>query len=319
MFKKALVLGANGQDGSYLVQHLLADGWQVVGVGKQETSRWVQPSHNFSYLCLDIIDHELLYEFMTNVSPNYIFHAAAVHGQAGFSYETVWQSVFSVNTQSVLASLEYLRKHPECGFCYISSSKVFGDFDGKTISESSIKYSKCLYSISKNTSYELIDYYRKKHKINALVVWTFNHESPRRNVDYFIPRVARTLVNASRNSSYKETFERLNFWGNWGSASEYMNILVKLSNLEIFDDFVLAAPKTLWAEEFISCLFDSRNMDWRNHVRLKLKAKEKKPIPFSIDLTKISSVSGMLPIKDAYEVTEEIVQSMQTLAVPLSI
>lgn len=309
--RRALVLGANGQDGSYLVDHLLAQGWAVTGVGRQEVSRrGAEFESNYRYIQADIADQRCIFDLLSALSPDYVFHAAATHGMAGFVYEDVWDKVLQVNTQSVLAVLEYLRRNSGCGLCYISSSKVFGALDGAQINETSPKHSNCLYTISKNTSHDLINYYRAKHAVKASVVWTFNHESPRRGAEYFIPRLAQALVNAELNPAHHETFERLGFWGNWGSASEYMKILVDLADRQVFDDFILASSHTVWAERLVQELFEARHLDWKNHIRVKTPSDEILPPPFSVDLSRIQQLNGHPPIQSARDVTEEIVRSL---------
>lgn len=310
--RRALVLGANGQDGSYLVDHLLAEGWAVTGVGRQDVSRrGAEFESNYRYVQADIADQRCIFDLLADLSPDYVFHAAATHGMAGFVYEDVWDKVLQVNTQSVLAILEYLRRNSDCGLCYISSSKVFGALDGTQINEMSHRHSNCLYTISKNTSHDLINYYRAKHAVKASVAWTFNHESPRRGAEYFIPRLAQALVNAELNPSHHETFERLGFWGNWGSASEYMQILVDLADRQVFDDFILASSHTVWAEHLVHELFAARQLDWKHHIRVKAPSEEIPPPPFSVDLSKIQRLSGRAPLQSARDVIEEIVRSLQ--------
>lgn len=310
--RRALVLGANGQDGSYLVDHLLEQGWAVIGVGRQEISRRCAESEcNYRYIQADIADQRYIYEQLSELSPDYVFHAAATHGMAGFVYEDVWDKVLQVNTQSVLAVLEYLRRNNSCGLCYISSSKVFGTLDGAQINELSPKHSSCLYTISKNTSHDLINYYRAKHAVKASVVWTFNHESPRRGAEYFIPRLAQALVNAELNPSHYETFERLGFWGNWGSASEYMKILVDLADRQVFDDYILASSHTVWAEHLVQELFEARQLDWKNHIRVKTPSEELLPPAFSVDLSKIKQLAGYAPNAGPRDIVEMIAQSLQ--------
>lgn len=310
--QRALVLGANGQDGSYLVDHLLATGWDVIGVGRQPSSyRGREVEDHFQYISSDISDQRSVFGLLSDISPNYVFHAAATHGMAGFVYEDVWDKVLQVNTQSVLAILEYLRRNTDCGLCYISSSKVFGGVDGALVNETSPRVSNCLYTISKNTSYDLINYYRAKHAVRASVVWTFNHESPRRGAEYFIPRLAHALVHAELDASHCATFERLGFWGNWGAASEYMQILVDLAGRRVFDDFILASPQTVWAEDLVQELFAARGLDWKQHIHVKTPSDGVLPPAFIVDLSKLERMYGRVPGQSARDVTQEIAMASQ--------
>jgi GDPmannose 4,6-dehydratase len=164
-----LVLGVNGQDGSFLAERLLAEGYCVVGVGRQETSRWISsPRPNFRYCQYNLSNVENFPKFVESFSPDYIYHAAAIHGAAGFNYEEVWYSAHAVNTLITHAALEYCRANVECRFIYLSSSKVFNYSDGDLITEGTTKKSDCIYSITKNSSSNLIEYYRKRYGVSAV-------------------------------------------------------------------------------------------------------------------------------------------------------
>src|SRR5262245_40530288 len=106
----SLVLGVNGQDGSYLAEILLSRGHQVVGVGRQPNSRYIQPCQNFRYVPTDIGDETALTRVLEQRRPEFIFHFAAIHGSAGFNYEARAGEAHRVNLASVLVCLEYLRR-----------------------------------------------------------------------------------------------------------------------------------------------------------------------------------------------------------------
>ena len=102
--RTTLVLGVNGQDGSYLAETLLAKGYRVVGVGRQQESRWVDPERdNFEYVECDLMDLDAFEVVLRSVVPHFAFHFAAVHGSSGFPYEDVWKAAHVVNTLSLHA------------------------------------------------------------------------------------------------------------------------------------------------------------------------------------------------------------------------
>ena len=96
---RALVLGVNGQDGSYLAQALLKRGDRVVGVGRQATSRYVHDDPNFTYAAADLADERQVEALIRSVAPDRIYHFAAVHGPtvSGFTYEPVVAVMVRVN------------------------------------------------------------------------------------------------------------------------------------------------------------------------------------------------------------------------------
>src|SRR4051794_15761373 len=98
----ALVLGVNGQDGSYIGEVLLERGYAVTGAARQETSRWIDPSR-YSYVRLDVADAEALDALLARTMPDQIYHMAAIHGSAGYAYEASWRQALAVNVGSVHA------------------------------------------------------------------------------------------------------------------------------------------------------------------------------------------------------------------------
>ena len=122
-----VVFGVNGQDGSYIAESLVAQNRNVIGVGRQSSSRYLPISKFFSYRQLDIADTQEVVLFLNETSPSTIFHAAAIHGASGFKYEDKWLEAHAVNTLSVHAVLEYLRLVGTGNLVYFSSSKAFGN------------------------------------------------------------------------------------------------------------------------------------------------------------------------------------------------
>src|ERR1039458_1592809 len=90
---RSVILGVNGQDGSYLAEALLRRGHEVIGLGRDEVSRYVPVSPKFRYLQIDLRNADALARFVNEASPEQAFHFAAVHGAAGFEYEPAWRDV----------------------------------------------------------------------------------------------------------------------------------------------------------------------------------------------------------------------------------
>jgi len=307
--RRALVLGVNGQDGSYLAERLLNHGWIVFGVGRQAGSRWIPTVSNFSYHALDLRDIPVFSALLDEIRPNAVFHFAAVHGSAGFSYEDHWQEVHFVNTISVHAVLEYLRcTAPESILIYASSSKVFGKTLPIRITESCQRYSSCIYTTTKNSATDLIFYYRERHKIKAHVVWTFNHESPRRSSTYFVPRIVDTLAKSVLNPSYTNKIETLSFWSDWGDAEEFMDVIVCIAEKTPGSDLLLATGKTVWAEDFVRVLFDKYGCFWKNHLVEILTPLAERPKKWQADLSTLYAATNRSPVRTIFDVADDILR-----------
>jgi len=307
--RRALVLGINGQDGSYLAERLLACGWEVFGIGRQVNLRWIPVTSGINYYAFNLSNFGAFSELLLEIRPDAIFHFAAVHGSAGFSYEEHWKDVHSVNTISTHAILEYLRcVMPEGTLIYASSSKVFGSTFPSIITESSQRYSSCIYTTTKNAATDLISYYRKRHGIRASVVWTFNHESPRRGSAYFIPKIIDTLAQSILDVSHTSEIATLRFWSDWGDAEEFMDIVVNIADKARGNDLLLATGKTLWAEDFVDTLFKKYGLCWRNHLIEKLAPLKERPDNWKVDLSAVNAAINRLPVRTIFDVAEDILR-----------
>jgi GDPmannose 4,6-dehydratase len=297
----SLVLGVNGQDGSYLAESLLARGRRVVGVGRQEASRYVQNSEHFSYRQLDIANIKEFVLLLNELSPNKIFHVAAIHGSHGFNYEEKWLEAHSVNTLTVHAILEYLRCAGGLGnLIYLSSSKAFSLPLPALVSESSERQWSCIYSITKNTATDLIHYYRATHGVSANVLWTFNHESIRRGDRYFIPKIVNCLASAIENPGHSEEFFTLNFHADWSDAAELMDIAIIASDICFHEDFIFASGQTTFARDLVKSLFAKFGLDYRDHV-IEEKPDEIAVVGWQADISKMRLLLGVEPKLSIYE------------------
>lgn len=262
----ALVLGANGQDGSYLCEILCARGFDVVGAGRQSAPRWPAPAGAYRYRPCDIADPAAVTALLRDTAPDIVFHFAAIHGAAGFDYEAAWAELHQVNTVSVHAVLAYIRTEKSgCGLVYASSAKVFGTPLPGRIDETTPRISADLYSITKNAAHALIDYYRARHSVRASVLYLFNHESVRRPSNYFIPRIAAAL-NKARSGGGKSEIHSLDFACDWGDAREYMEIAADIAERGLGEDYVLATGKTWTGLEMVGQLFARHGLDHAGHI-----------------------------------------------------
>lgn len=307
--RRALVIGVNGQDGSYIAERLLERGWTVLGIGRQPGSRWIPPGPNFSYHALDLTDLSALSALLDDTRPEAVFHFAAVHGSAGFSYESRWQDVHSVNTVSAHVILEYLRCNtPDGVLVYASSSKVFGTALSGKISEKSPRHSSCIYTTTKNAATDLIAYYRNTHRIKASAIWTFNHESPRRDASYFIPRIVDTLAKSIVDRQHTGEIRTLGFWSDWGDAEEFMDIAADIAEKSPTTDLLLATGETVWAEDFVDALFKKYGLCRKTHLTEQLTPQSERPPKWQADLSALSAATARRPVRTIFDIADDILR-----------
>lgn len=308
--KTVLVLGINGQDGSYVGQHLLAQGYAVIGLGRQENSKWIKDSDHFKYISHNLIDIEGLRSILSIYRPSIIYHMAALHGPSGFKYEEHWSEAHLINTITTHAVLEYLRTtNIGGGLIYLSSSKVFDIDNINIVDELTARKSTCIYTITKNSATDLIGYYRRHHGIRSSVVWTFNHESPRRSCEYFIPKVANILSSALCDRKYTAEVKTLKFWCDWGSASEYMKIVIEIAENSIGEDYILATGESIWAEDVVSQIFGEFDLLHTNHISEQITYSKDYGNRITANISKLKSIVKRTPVIMPSDIIREMVMS----------
>ena len=301
-----VILGVNGQDGSYAAQYFLNENYNVVGFGRQKQSTWIDETKHFQYEEMDLTNFDRLNHKLEALDPCIIFNAAAIHGAANFNYESVWLETYNINVLLTQCVLEYIRKsNPTCFYLFLSSSKVFDIEKNKIISETTVRKSDCIYSITKNAATNIVDYYRETHDIKASVIWVFNHESYRRGNEYFISRILEILSKSIVSVNFKSHVYTLNFWCDWGSAEEYMAICGEIAILEKNKDFVLSSGSTVWAKDFVATLFSQYSLNYKNHID-EIGNSKIKTDKWSVDLSKLQKEIGKLPKVSINELCNQI-------------
>lgn len=303
---RALVIGANGQDGGFLVGHLLRKNYAVMGIGRQACSRYVFDSPNYSYCQADLNETETLSEPLASFQPDLIFHVAAVHTSAGGEYEPLFGSVLNVNVGSVHTVLEHMRSNGGCRFIYASSGKVFGNPIPSLINESTPKQNHCLYSISKNTAHHLIDYYRGTYGLPASVVYLFNHESEYRPGNFFIPKILNCLASAVDNPEHITEIDTLNFHCDWGSAEEYMDIMVEIVEKSPTEDFVLATGACTYARDLIARLFNDYGLKYERNLVERFNSDNLSDRPYKVELDKLEKYLSRSPQMGVFDICKRI-------------
>jgi GDPmannose 4,6-dehydratase len=303
----ALILGVNGQDGSYIAEELLTRGHKVTGVGRQTTSRWVD-SHRFRYVTLDIADQRALDGLLDALRPQLIYHLAASHGPAGYVYEAVWRETVAVNLNALHVCLEHLRtRSPNARLFYPSSLKAFGSRPPVLISEETPRVSDCLYSVTKNAAYDLIKYYRGHHSLWVSVGFFFNHDSPRRSENYFLPRLAANLA-AQRRGSAGPDLATLDFWCDWGSSREFVEIVADQMQQERPSDLIFATGRPIHAAVLAERLRRAAGLSFVS------QSPHGEP-PFRADLGRMIEALGRAPKEGAFEVAAWILRERYGISI----
>ncbi len=308
---KALVLGVNGQDGSYVAEALLRRKYSVVGIGRQSHSRYVLPSDAFQYRQLDLTDRAGLLALLAAERPEAVFHVAAIHGAAGFRYEPVFAAMMAVNVVAAQTVLDYARTtSPGLKLVYANSAKIFPTPLVGSIDEGTPMRPTCLYSMGKIAALELIRYYRRVYGVAAANLILFNHESPRRTREYFLPTLAAGLVQALRDPAHQIQVKTLDFYMDWSAAEELMDIAVDIAERAPNDDLVLASGTTVYAREMVKEWFARHGLDYAKHV-LESLPPQKPNSPFHVAVDCLQAKVGRKPQRTVHDIVDELTRTTQ--------
>lgn len=304
---RSLVIGVNGQDGSYLAENLLRRGYDVVGIGRDDASRYVAPSERFTYERADIGDLGSFDASVRRAAPDVAFHFAAIHGASGFVYEPVWRDMMAVNTLSLHVLLEHARlRNRSLRIVYAGSAKIFPTPLAGTIDEATPARATCLYGIGKIASRDLVMHYRDKHGVAATNLIFFNHESVRRPESYFLPTIARAIVGATRDRTYKTEVKTLDFRADWSAAVELMDLAVEIAERADVAEVVMASGKTWHGRVAVEQLFARYGLNARHHVVEVLPRSDPGP-EYRVGIDRLESAAGRRPRLSLFDIMGEMV------------
>lgn len=309
----ALVLGCNGQDGTFLSRGLLRRGYRVIGVGKQPEPRFSYARQTFTYAPMDLaLGSAELAQLLEAQRPDSVFHVAAVHASASAaSYETRFQDMLAVNVGSLHAVLEYARlRNPQAGVLYASSAKVFGSPLPAFIDETTPRVSSCLYSITKNAAGDLLSYYREAHGCRASQLYLFNHESELRPASFFIPKLVRMLAAGAQGEATQERFATLDFCCDWGSAEEYMELAIDCLEHAPAQDFVLATGRCLSARDLVTGLAAKYGRDV-SRLEAHSESTPRGQSFYRASTAKLRTELGRSPQQQIEQLVERLVEQLQ--------
>src|SRR5262249_42290926 len=161
---------------------------------------------------------------------------------SGFTYEARFADMLSVNVTALHVALEDARTHNAgARIFYAGSSNVFPSPLAGQIDEATPMLLICLYSLGKLAARALMRLYARDHGIEATNLILFNHDSPRRPADYLLPMLARTIARAKGDPRHVLRVRTLDFWADWSTAEELMQIVADLSTAPFAPEVILAS------------------------------------------------------------------------------
>jgi GDPmannose 4,6-dehydratase len=281
--KTALITGITGQDGSYLAELLLTKGYRVVGVVRRSsTTPYERIAHlvdRVELVSADLLDQTSLTDVVYDAQPDEIYNLAAQS-----FVQTSWtQPVLTgeFTALGVTRMLEAMRKAaPKSRFYQASSSEQFGMVVETPQLESTPFYPRSPYGVAKVYAHWITVNYRESFNLFAVSGILFNHESPRRGLEFVTRKITDAVARIKLGRQHELRLGNLEARRDWGFAGDYVDAMWRMLQLDAPDDFVIGTGKTYSVRDFCAAAFSAVDLDYREFV----KQDEKFFRPAEVDL-----------------------------------
>jgi GDPmannose 4,6-dehydratase len=272
----ALITGITGQDGSYLTDFLLRQGYVVHGLVRRNSSisrsrleplfqdKQIYEQRLFLHYA-DLDDATTIRRILLKTMPDEMYHLAG-QSHVGLSFE-IPESTCQFTAMGTLKLLEIIRdleKKPR--FLHISSSEIFGRPEQWPQAEETPMQPVTPYGIAKAFATQMVRLYRDSFGCYACNAICYNHESPRRGESFVTRKISRAAAAISLGQQDKVALGSLDAKRDWGYAPEYVDAMWRMLQQPEPDDFVLATGETHQVQDFLEAAFQSVDLDWRDHV-----------------------------------------------------
>ncbi len=310
----ALITGITGQDGSYLAEFLLEQGYKVHGIVRRVALE--DPEHRLwriRHLLNDLELHSAslesfasLYRVVRSVAPEECYHLAA-QSFVSYSFEDEFSTLnTNINgTHSLLAAIHDLA--PECRFYFAGSSEMFGRAEEIPQNELTRFHPRSAYGISKVAGFDLTRNYREAYRLHASSGILYNHESPRRGYEFVSRKITYNAARIKLGLEKSLPLGNLEAKRDWGHARDYVKAMWLMLRRPGAGDYVVATGETHSVREFADQAFSYLNLDYRKYVTIDRKLVR----PAEVDILKGDATRAIRDLGWSSTISfEELVREM---------
>jgi GDPmannose 4,6-dehydratase len=267
--KRALITGITGQDGSYLAELLLEKGYEVHGmVRRASTEKFDRIEHLRDRITLhqgDLLDHRSLVDALRAARPDEVYNLAAMSFVAVSWIQPTLTAEFT--GVGVTRMLEAVREVcPETRFYQASSSEMFGKVRETPQTEATPFYPRSPYGVAKAYGHHITVNYRESYDLFACSGILFNHESPRRGLEFVTRKITWHAAAIKAGKVHELRLGNLGARRDWGFAKDYVEAMWLMLQQDTADDFVIATGETNTVQRCVEVAFDRAELDWEKYV-----------------------------------------------------
>ncbi len=269
--KRALITGITGQDGSYLAELLLSKGYEVHGlVRRAATPSTERIEHILSDIHLhvgELSDQTSLVDAVESSQPDEVYNLAA-QSFVGDSW-TIPVSTGDVDGLGVTRLLEAIRRvKPDARFYQAATSEMYGMVHEVPQTETTPFHPRSPYGVAKVYGYFITLNYRESYGMHASNGILFNHESPRRGLEFVTRKITNQVARIKLGLASELYLGNVDSQRDWGFAGDYVEGMWRMLQQDVSDDYVLATGETHTVREFCEIAFGHVGLDWQEFVRI---------------------------------------------------
>ena len=269
--KRALITGVTGQDGSYLAELLLDEGYEVFGLVRRSSSaRLDRIAHVQDRMTLvqgDLLDQSSLQRALAEARPDEVYNLAAQSFvPRSFDEPVLTAEITALGVTRLLEAVRHVC--PEARFYQASTSEMFGDASESPQRETTPFHPRSPYGVAKVYAHWITVNAREAHGIHASSGILFNHESPRRGVEFVTRKITRAAARIALGRERELRLGNLDARRDWGFAGDYVRAMWRMLQEEEADDYVIATGVTHSVRDVCEVAFDAVGLDWKKHVQV---------------------------------------------------
>jgi GDPmannose 4,6-dehydratase len=267
---RAIVTGAGGQDGSYLAELLLDHGYDVVGLVRntvQDYPNLAAVRDRVELVQADLLDRTALVEVLREHAPREVYNLASPSFvPRSWEYPVETAEFAAVGVTSLLEAIRAV--DPSIRVYQASSSEIFGEPAETPQTESTPLAPVTPYGVAKAYGHFIIGSYRRRYGLHASGGILYNHESPRRPLDFLPSKVAHGVASIAAGRDVELVLGDLDAQRDWGYARDYVEAMWQIVQQEESHDYVIATGELHTVRELVEVAFGHVGLDWREHVRV---------------------------------------------------
>ena len=269
MTKRALITGVTGQDGSYLAEFLLQQGYDVVGMVRRTSTvnfeRIAHIQNDVELVSGDLLDEASLIRVLSDHRPDEVYNLAAQSFvQTSFSQPVLTGETTALGVTRLLDAIRTV--DADIRFYQASSSEMFGKVVEVPQRESTPLYPRSPYGVAKVYGHWITVNYRESYGLHTSSGILFNHESPRRGLEFVTRKITNGVARIKQGLDTTLALGNLDSQRDWGFAGDYVRAMWLMVQQDQADDFVVATGETHAVREFCDVAFSHVGLDYNDHV-----------------------------------------------------